>query len=106
MSDPEEYSVSVTYEVRLKMAVLQRRALIFGVGERVFEALDEIDRQLRTNPKEWGEATFTLRGMRMVQHTGFRDRIRVGYAVHETAKVVVVRNIEVQRGHPLYREEG
>jgi hypothetical protein len=106
MSDPtEEYSVSVIHEVRLKMAVLQRRALLFGVRDRVYAALDEIDRQLRTNPKEWGEPSWTFHGMGMTNHVGFRDRIRVNYSVHATAKVVIVRDMEPEPGHPLHRQE-
>lgn len=105
MAEPNEFSVSVTDPVRLQFSLLQRRAMLFGVRDRVLLALDEIDRQLRTNPREWGEPSSTLRAMRMVLHTGFCDRIRVDYGVHETQPVVVVRNIEPEPGHPLHRQE-
>ncbi len=41
----------------------------------------------------------------MTLHTGFQDRIRVDYAVHESAFEVVIRNIEPEFGHPLHRQE-
>ena len=105
MADPKEYRVSVTDPVRLQFSLLQRRARLFGVRERVLTALDEIDRQLRTNPREWGEASSMFHGMKMILHTVFCDRIRVDYAVHETEYEVVVRNIEPEPGHPLHRQE-
>lgn len=79
--------------------------MLFGVKDRVLEALEEIDRQLRTKPREWGEASSTFRGLRMTLHTGFHDRIRVDYAVHESAFEVVIRNIEPEFGQPLHRQE-
>lgn len=104
MADPKQYRVSVTDAVRLQFAVLQRRALLFGVRDRILAALDEIDRQLQTNPREWGEASSMFHGMKMILHTGFCDRIRVDYAVHETEFEVVVRNIDPELGHPLHRQ--
>lgn len=105
MADPIRYTVSLTYAAQLQYALLQRRAAIFGVAERVLACLREIDRQLKSNPREWGEPSSILRGMRMILHTGFFDRIRVDYGVHDTQPVVVVRNIEPEPGHPLHRQE-
>jgi hypothetical protein len=106
MADPVRYTVSLTYTARLQFALLQRRAVIFGVAERVLACLRDIDRELQTNPREWGEPSSTLHEMRMILHTGFRDRIRVDYGVHETQPMVVIRNIEPEAGHPLHRQKG
>jgi hypothetical protein len=105
MADPTEFRVSVTDTVRLQFSVLQRRALLFGVKGRVLDPLDEIDRQLRTNPRDWGEPKLHLRGMGVVVRVGFHDRIRVSYAVHETLRMVFVSGIEPELVHPLHRQE-
>lgn len=104
MADPQRFRISVTHTAQLQFALLQRRATLFGVGERVIASFQEIDRQLETRPLERGEPSHTLRGMGMTLCTGFQDRIRVTYGVHEAQRQVVIREFEAQPGHPLHRD--
>jgi hypothetical protein len=105
VSNPQRFTFGLTQEAELRLAVLLRRATLFGVSGRLAAALKFIREQLQHNPREWGEPSHTLKGMRCLVHTAFHDRLRIGYLVHETQPVVFVFNIEPEPGHPLHRQE-
>lgn len=104
MADPIRYRVSLSHAVQLQLAVLNRRAVLFGHVERLADELRHIQEQFATVPKEWGEPKRTLRAMQTVLCVGFHDRIRVNYGVHETQPLVVIQQIVAQLGHPLHRD--
>ena len=105
MSDPKPFNLGFTLQAEFQLTILQRRGLIFGASRRLATALAGIRRELQTNPREWGEATHTHRGMKCVAYVGYRDRIRVNYLVHESQLVVFVNTIEAEYGHPLHRQK-
>lgn len=106
MSDPIRFSIGFTQKAEFQLAVLLRRATIFGVSGRVEAALKVILDRLRTDARDWGEPAYTLKGMKTVMRVGFHDRIRFNYAVHESQPGLFVHNIEAEPGHPLFRPPG
>ncbi len=102
MPDPQRFRVSLTPVVMLAMAVLLRRATIFGHTDRLAACLERIDDELANRPLDWGEASSNLTGAGMVVCTGFSDRVRVEFLVHADAREVFVTVIEPQPGHPLH----
>jgi hypothetical protein len=72
-----------------------------GRERELAEALREIIRRLTHHPREWGEPTHSLSGLRLLVHEGFYDRLHVSYAVHESEPLVVVRKVQAMPGHPL-----
>lgn len=104
MAEPARYRLSLTHPVQLELALLNRRATLFGLAARLARALRHIQEQLIATPTEWGEPSHTLRGMRITLYSGFHDRLLVSCGVHEFQPLVVIRRIEAQLGHPLYRD--
>ena len=102
MPESQRFRVSLTPAVMLGMAVLLRRAMIFGHSVRLAACLERIDDELANRPLDWGEASSNLTGADMVVCTGFNDRVRVEFLVHPDARPVFVTVIEPQSGHPLF----
>jgi hypothetical protein len=106
VADPTRYRISLSHAAQLQLAVLNRRASLFGQAARLAQELRHIQEQLATVPTEWGEAKSTLRGMRMLLCVGFHHRLQVRYGVHESQPLVVIREIETLPGHSLHPDPG
>jgi hypothetical protein len=105
VSDPKPFRIGFTQKADFQLTLLQRRALIFGESGRVARALKVMMDRMRTEARELGEPTRTMKGMRMVLRVAFQDHIRFNYGVHESEQEVIVNAVEAEPGHPLHRQE-
>jgi hypothetical protein len=88
--------------VRAQFAEWVRQARVAGLTSSLQEALRFIDRQLATDPLNWGEARNRLRRANLVVCSGFHARILVRYGVDEPRRLVYVNECRLLPGHPLY----
>ena len=72
-----------------------------GLGPEYLAALREVERQLRTRPREWGDPVHNFHGLGMVGYQRRTPTFIVRHAVHETHPLVFVRQMVLTPGSPL-----
>jgi hypothetical protein len=72
-----------------------------GLWDQYLAALREVERQLRTRPREWGDPTHNFHGLAMVGYQRYTPVFIVRYAVHQTHPLVFVREVVLTPGSPL-----
>jgi len=102
VAEPTPFRISLTPAATLRLAVVLRRAAIFGHADRLTDCLRRVNEELASRPLEWGEPSSTLPAAKLILCTGFHDHVGVSYGVHEASRCVFVTLIEPQPRHPLY----
>ena len=87
---------------------LVQRAILIGQVQPLTRFLKELETELRSHPREWGDPIRNWSGLQAVEfaHTSAADRFRVFYLVHDTASSVFVRDIVVLPDNPLRQTNG
>jgi hypothetical protein len=89
-------------QVRAQFTDWGRQAQAAGMLPAFLEALNTIDRRLRTDPLEWGEARNRLPHADLTVCCGFEARILIRYGVDPRRKIVYITACQLLPGHPLY----
>ena len=76
-----------------------------GLSARVTRSLQEIERYLELDPKEWGDPFKRLAHLKQVLYRRIHDELSVEYSVHDTEPYVWLSRIEPVLGHPLCKHE-
>ena len=93
----DAFAVSWLAACRESVAALVARAIERNTLEPLARFLVEIEVELRTRPREWGDPVWNRPGLQLVEYArvNFPDRLQVSYLVHETAPVVFVRHVGI-----------
>jgi hypothetical protein len=85
-----------------------QRAIALKAPQPLARFLSAVERELRTNPREWGDPIRNHPNLKLVEyaHTNAADRFRVYYLVHDDQSVVFVREIVLIEGNPLRGTNG
>jgi hypothetical protein len=90
---PPGFSVGVPGVIRDQLRDVAERAAEVGMGGRVNAAFGAIISRPQRDPREFGEALYDLRGMRMQVRAGAIDPLYIEYGVHDEQPVVVIRRV-------------
>ena len=86
----------VTQAGSVKQALTQEYALAKsrGDGAAFIAALEQIYHRLRVNPHSFGEPKYALRGMKATMYSAIQRPLVVGFAIHDTEPIVMIRSIQ------------
>jgi hypothetical protein len=78
-----------------RIYALHQEALNRSLGDVFIAALKEIERQLRTNPVQFGDPLYRLPAAKLVVYTRAIFPIAVDYGVHQEKPIVFIRSIRL-----------
>jgi hypothetical protein len=76
-------------------------ALEFGVALEYTTALREVERELGTRPREWGDPLFDYHKLALTACQRYTPVFVIRYLVHQTQPVVFVREVVLTPGSLL-----
>jgi hypothetical protein len=88
-----KYYLSWSGKLRAEAQELQRRASEQGRGQPFYEAFSAMQDRLIEDPNSFGEPTFDLPFMKLVNHVAVISPIGVEFCIDELRKIVYVRRI-------------
>lgn len=98
------FRVRFTPTGRNQMRSLLVRAAAAGLWDRVAGALRQIENELSTRPREWGDPVSNYPAAALTTYRRLHDDLAVSYAVHDTEPVLWITRAVAVLDHPL-REE-
>jgi hypothetical protein len=98
-SPPFEFGASQLVWERIRELV--RRATGVGYGPETRQALAFMEEQLRTQPRDWGEPSYRLRGLQVTVYRQIYEHLLFVYTVHDRVPMVTLWSVTPTTGHPL-----
>ena len=89
-------------QVRLLFEAADR----LGIRADLKAALDDINRRLQADPREWGDPVQELATLDLTLYRGLHAKLQVIYAVHKAQPIVFVRDVEPILNHRLASSDG
>jgi hypothetical protein len=94
MPEPDEpFQVVWSEQNREAVRNLGKKALERGLGQQFINDVRHVEQQLETAPRGWGDPHFTLRATGATVCHGVQGLIHVYYSVHETKRLVFVKQV-------------
>ena len=87
------YRIDISGKVRQEIKALIREAAEQGLEEQAWTALQIILQRLHADPWQFGELTRRRKHLRLQEHIGFVNPLRVHFAIHEELPFVVVMKV-------------
>lgn len=94
----DTYRVVFSEAVRQQLHDLHRRAAEKGLGDKVLAAARAIVARLESDPLEFGEQRYRLRGLQLRVRDGVYAPLVVRYGVRQKQRVVFVSKFSVLSG--------
>jgi hypothetical protein len=90
----QTYRVTHVGPVKQALASEYRRAKLNGEGKAFIAALEHVYNRLRLNPQNFGEPKYPLPAMNTVVYLGIHKPLAVGFAIHNTERLVMIRSVQ------------
>ena len=92
---PDEFKVVYLNEVQVTATDIREQARKAGMEKQFLNAIRSIEQQLRTQPREFGDPTGTLPGLKLDVFRRAVAPLIVYYGVHQVKRIVFVNKIRV-----------
>ena len=105
MSSGEPFRLLSSGRTKDRVRQLRVDADAAGISARIARSLQEIERYLELDPKEWGDPFQRLEHLKQTLYRRIYDKLSVEYSVHDTERFVWLSRIRPVLGHPLCKHE-
>jgi hypothetical protein len=98
------YEVSLAGTAPRDIAHLLTRSPSLGLRAEVDRLLSQIVKQLRQQPRTWGDPLRDFRSLQAVQYRGRVGFLLAYYSVQDRLPWVFLSSVTAPKGHPLARD--
>jgi hypothetical protein len=98
------YKLIFFQNAREQVRLWAEKAARLGMARPFAATLRTLQHKLTVEPLTWGDPQYHYRQLGLLVYRGYQDLLYVHYAVDEPRRIVYVKNVKLQPGHPLNQE--